>query len=74
MSDPPGSYASLRMSRELWDLLNLRMELVGIALGVIDIGEELTKSQLLYCLERALAMLDVSAADLKRWDETGARK
>lgn len=69
-----GSYATLKMSRDLWDLFNLRMELIGIALGIIDIGEELTPYKRLCCLERALAMLDVSAAELKLWDETGARK
>ena len=71
MSEPAGSYATIRMSRSLYDLLKLRLEMVGLAADVIDIGEELTKTQILECLEIAMGVLDVSEPIMRIWIESG---
>jgi hypothetical protein len=71
--DPEGSYATMKMSRELYDLLKLRLEGIGLAIGEMSPGDEPTKGQLVRWLEIACTLLDVSVTGLRKWIDSGAR-
>lgn len=74
MSDPVGSWATVRLPRDLYDVLQLRLEAVAVASDMpYDAGTDLTASQFIEALERALTLLDVDEPTMREWLESGKR-
>ena len=74
VSDPVGTWAQLRLPRDLYDVLLLRLEAVAIASDMhFDAGTELTASQRIEALERLLTIVDVDEPTLREWLESGKR-
>lgn len=69
-----GTYATIKVSRALYDIFKLRMEQVGLACGEMDIGEEPTKAKYVRWFEMSLCLLDVSASQLRHWMVSGERR
>ena len=75
MADAWHTWATIRLPRELYDLLLLRLEAVAKASDMPwDEGTELTSAQRIEALERMLTLVDVDELQLRDWLETGARK
>lgn len=68
-----GQYATIRMSRDLYEIFKLRMEQVGLAIGEMSPGDEPSKGDLIRWLEVSLTLLDVSAVEIRKWLDSGKR-
>ena len=74
MSDAWHTWASIRLPRDVYDLLLLRLEAIARASDMpVDEGTELTNSQRIEALERLLTLVDVSDDILREWLESGNR-
>lgn len=71
---PSGKYATVKMSRDLYETFKLRMEQVGLALGEMSPGDEPTKGQYVSWFEKSLTLLDVPCTTIRRWFDSGERR
>jgi hypothetical protein len=74
MSEPQGSWKTIRLPVALYDLFVMRMESVLLASGELDIGEELNEATKKLAIERIVQLLDAPVPMLARWLNSGQRK